>query len=447
MTIHRLVWLLVALPAAAAQAEIYACTGKGRLPVYQNFPCQFDRLASASNEGAATAPATRHGPESLKATVFAPKPAAPRVGMTTEQVKAIWGQPVGHDQGGGSKGRYRDLDLRQLAIDRVRSQGHRHFNSLVVAVPGGVSSGRSVGTREKEQMHSHIQPASVAAAPRCPRRVAARSRSASASALGGQPERRSEEHESVGHTDLQGRPTYQPNVIQYPDGRTILFVGMHSGVPVPGARAARRLLPNPLNGGACENNGTMIIDVTDPANPVEKALIPAPPGGQSQMVRMCLGSQLPGGNAGQGLPVAQRAGRRSGRIPGLGRHRRRAPRAEIVADRHPLDAQATGGNARPASGTRRAARTRQHPGTPLWRQSQAMLIYDWTTPKRPVYIRTFGLPGGQPGATGTVPNSLHGPISAHDHPQAAQKLARAARRTTSSATASTPRGASATTAS
>ena len=23
----------------------------------------------------------------------------------------------------------------------------------------------------------------------------------------------------VGHTDLQGRPAYQPNVIQYPDGR------------------------------------------------------------------------------------------------------------------------------------------------------------------------------------------------------------------------------------
>jgi hypothetical protein len=94
MTIRRLVWLLVTLPAAAAQAEIYACTGKGRLPVYQNFPCQFDRLASAPDEGAATTPATRHGPESLKATVFAPQPDAPRVGMTTEQVKTIWGQPI-----------------------------------------------------------------------------------------------------------------------------------------------------------------------------------------------------------------------------------------------------------------------------------------------------------------------------------------------------------------
>jgi len=65
------------------------------------------------------------------------------------------------------------------------------------------------------------------------------------------------------------------------------------------------------------------------------------------------------------------------------------------------------------------------PGTPLWRQSQAMLIYDWSTPTAaPTYIRTFGLPGGQPGATGTVPNSLHGAISAHEHPNASQSLAR-----------------------
>ena len=33
----------------------------------------------------------------------------------------------------------------------------------------------------------------------------------------------------VGHTDLQGRPSYQPNVIQYPDGRIMLFVGTHGG--------------------------------------------------------------------------------------------------------------------------------------------------------------------------------------------------------------------------
>ena len=37
----------------------------------------------------------------------------------------------------------------------------------------------------------------------------------------------------LGHTDLQGRSSYQPNVIQYPDGRWIMFAGMHSTIPVP----------------------------------------------------------------------------------------------------------------------------------------------------------------------------------------------------------------------
>jgi len=33
----------------------------------------------------------------------------------------------------------------------------------------------------------------------------------------------------VGHVDLQGRPSYQPNVIVYPDGKTIAFAGTHGG--------------------------------------------------------------------------------------------------------------------------------------------------------------------------------------------------------------------------
>src|SRR5262245_25924187 len=56
-----------------------------------------------------------------------------------------------------------------------------------------------------------------------------------------------------------------------------------------------------------------------------------------------------------------------------------------------------------------------------------MVIVDWVDPtKPPVYLRTYGLVGSQPGATGPVPPSLHGAISAHEHPNAANKLARAA---------------------
>src|SRR3954468_4748714 len=64
----------------------------------------------------------------------------------------------------------------------------------------------------------------------------------------------------VGHSDLQGRPTYHPNFIEYPDGRVILCGGTHGGSK-----------PNPLKPGSpVERNGTMIVDVTDPARPVEK---------------------------------------------------------------------------------------------------------------------------------------------------------------------------------
>src|SRR6266446_3370834 len=93
----------------------------------------------------------------------------------------------------------------------------------------------------------------------------------------------------VGHVDLQGRSSYQPNVIVYPDKRTIAFAGTHGGSR-----------PNPLKvGSPVEPNGTMIIDATDPRRPVEKFHIPVPAaGGQAQMARMCLGSQLPHGTPG-----------------------------------------------------------------------------------------------------------------------------------------------------
>ena len=43
----------------------------------------------------------------------------------------------------------------------------------------------------------------------------------------------------VGHVDLQGRAAYQPNVIVYPDKRTIAFAGTHGGSR-----------PNPLKVGS-----------------------------------------------------------------------------------------------------------------------------------------------------------------------------------------------------
>jgi len=51
-------------------------------------------------------------------------------------------------------------------------------------------------------------------------------------------------------------------------------------------------------------------------------------------------------------------------------------------------------------------------GVPGWRTSRMTQIYDLGNPAQPVFIRNFGLPGQQPGASGPVPTELHGPISA-----------------------------------
>ncbi|HEV8500580.1 MAG TPA: hypothetical protein VGR63_03315 [Casimicrobiaceae bacterium] len=235
----------------------------------------------------------------------------------------------------------------------------------------------------------------------------------------------------LGHTDLQGRPTYQPNVIQYPNGKWYLFVGQHSGNPrglIGGC--PNNTLPNPLNGGACENNGTMIIDVTDPTAPVEISLIPSPTGGQSQMTRMCRASQLP--NAPKTTPEQVYLLRNVQGGPSAGyevwnvtdpAHPVMTSELRHIRSTH-KDWWECDTGIMYAPGSKDATLT-----SALWRESQAMLIYDWSNPNAPPnYIRTFGLPGGQPNAdpNSPIPNSLHGAISTEEHPLKGQPLARGA---------------------
>ena len=50
-------------------------------------------------------------------------------------------------------------------------------------------------------------------------------------------------------------------------------------------------------------------------------------------------------------------------------------------------------------------------GAPGWRTRRMTLIFDLSDPAKPVFVRAFGLPGQEPGATGPVPTDLHGHIS------------------------------------
>ena len=84
---------IATLAATPARSEIYRCTGKSRMPVYQNFPCEFDRLSLVPG-GAGTAAALPRGERKPAAALaVAERPSAPRIGMTTDEVRAVWGNP------------------------------------------------------------------------------------------------------------------------------------------------------------------------------------------------------------------------------------------------------------------------------------------------------------------------------------------------------------------
>src|SRR5215813_12094746 len=75
------VFFSVLLVAPLASAEIFKCVGKNGEALYQNFSCQFESMGGMPTD----VPAPKKSP-----TV----PAEPRVGMTTDEVRAIWGEPT-----------------------------------------------------------------------------------------------------------------------------------------------------------------------------------------------------------------------------------------------------------------------------------------------------------------------------------------------------------------
>jgi hypothetical protein len=77
--------------ARLASAEVFKCVGKNGEDLYQNFPCQFESMSGT--------PTDAPGPKKSPTDVPAPKkstaaPAEPRIGMTTDEVRAIWGEPT-----------------------------------------------------------------------------------------------------------------------------------------------------------------------------------------------------------------------------------------------------------------------------------------------------------------------------------------------------------------
>jgi hypothetical protein len=87
--------------APLASAEIFKCVAKDGTALYQNFPCQFDSIRwmpsnpqttlmpSDARQAKPTAP-----PINVASTVKPADANEPRIGMTTDEIRAILGEPL-----------------------------------------------------------------------------------------------------------------------------------------------------------------------------------------------------------------------------------------------------------------------------------------------------------------------------------------------------------------
>lgn len=196
----------------------------------------------------------------------------------------------------------------------------------------------------------------------------------------------------VGYSDLQARTAYQPT-IQKQGNRWIAYIGHHGDKKL-----------NPLN-GKIEDNGTSIIDVTDPKKPQYLTHIPGEEGkaeqGGAQMVRICSGANLPKADKSKFYML---------RVFGNQAH-------EVWDVTDPAKPNLLTTIGKGLKGTHKnfwecdTGIAYLVSGNPQWRTNRMTQIYDLSDPSKPVFIRDFGLIGQQPGAGGPVPISLHGPIS------------------------------------
>lgn len=216
---------------------------------------------------------------------------------------------------------------------------------------------------------------------------------AAASAVAQQPGQAEKDNMNlVGSSDLQARSAYQPLVHKQGE-RWIAYIGHHGG----------RML-NTLTGKE-EDNGTSILDVTNPKQPKMLFHIPGEPGqgetGGAQMVRLCNGTELPRADKSK-VYLLRPYGNLAHEIWDVSDPAKPALLTTIVRglkNTHKSWWECDSGIAYLVS------------GVPDWRTRRMTQVYDLSDPAKPVFIRNFGLPGQQPGASGAEPTELHGPIS------------------------------------
>jgi len=212
----------------------------------------------------------------------------------------------------------------------------------------------------------------------------------------------------LGHSDLQGRVTYQTTVHSQ-GNRVIAYAGHFNGT-----------MMNPMT-GVVERNGTSIVDVTDPRHPKYLKHLIADKGG-ARMVKLCEGSDLPSGLKGHTYLLRENGAVShevwdttdpsnptlvSTPVTGLD-----------VTHRNWWDcktgiAYIVGGATKKTDGAYDHWNNASSP-------NQHLKIFDLSDPAHPKYIMDFGFPGQNPGSTfvipgtenttKTVPPGVHGPV-------------------------------------
>ncbi len=191
----------------------------------------------------------------------------------------------------------------------------------------------------------------------------------------------------VGSHPLQARSAYQVQPHRYAGGRYILFVGHHSAQ-----------MPNPQT-GEVEENGTSIVDVTDPANPVYLKHVPGV--GGAQMAQACNGADLPSGDP-EKVYMLRSNGDLEHQV------------WDVTDPANPVLLST------PQTGLNATHRNWWQCDTGIaylvsdlrpfgWSTYRGLQIFDLRDPESPVLIRNFALPGMEPGGLGDYygPNGIH----------------------------------------
>jgi hypothetical protein len=192
----------------------------------------------------------------------------------------------------------------------------------------------------------------------------------------------------VGFNDNQGRPSSDDGWIENQNGRYILYMTDSGGSAY-----------NPQT-GVVEPNGTSLIDVTHPNNPVFLHHIPSTTGSSSH-VAVCSGSTLPHGTAGKWYML-----RHDGSI--------NQEIWDVTDPTNPVRLQVI------LSGLNFTHHNWWECDTGIayliagsasdgWYSGQHVYIYDISNPYNPVFIRQWGLVGQQPTASATAQSCYNDP--------------------------------------